>query len=528
LEQGDHLPQVVFVRPPGLCLPVREEEQQEHPNPLAAAVGLFDGLARRLGPVFRAARVARLEAAGGYRSELHDGPLANLDWQALTAHELSLLPAVAVVTTGGRLRQGGQGGLSELLSSSRPVHVIIQDQVGAADDAEDLSRFHIDLGYLVVAHREALAVGSTLARPDRLAEGLARVARALRPSVVRVSLPALEPAPWRALLAEAALQGRACPDFRYDPDGGLSWADRFDLEPNPQPERSWPVHQVAYLENGDEKALEVAFTFADAVALDPAYSHHLRIIPRAAWDDVQIPLAEYLDRIDPEGRERWIPFLWVVDQEGSLQRAVVTRELAMACAGRLRNWRVLQELAGYANVFAERAAAEAREQARAEAEAERAELERAHEEELDRVRREEARESMERLAAVLTSADGLLAAAPAPAAAPAEAAVAAEPAEAAAAEVAEAPEEEEALAFDDPFIDTALCTTCNECTNLNAQLFHYNAEKQAFIADATAGSFAELVKAAELCPAKCIHPAKPRSDDPTATPELIKRAAAFM
>ena len=42
-----------------------------------------------------------------------------------------------------------------------------------------------------------------------------------------------------------------------------------------------------------------------------------------------------------------------------------------------------------------------------------------------------------------------------------------------------------------------------------------------------AGTFAELVKAAELCPAHCIHPGKPRDDDSTATSELIERAAKF-
>jgi ferredoxin len=130
---------------------------------------------------------------------------------------------------------------------------------------------------------------------------------------------------------------------------------------------------------------------------------------------------------------------------------------------------------------------------------------------------------MERLAAVLMSPDGLAAAAPAavrPVVAP-PAAAAAEPAP-----VEEAPEEE-ALSFDEPYIDSALCTTCNECTELNGQLFRYNADKQAFIADLAAGTFAELVKASELCPVRCIHPGKPRSDDSTATPELIARAAAF-
>jgi ferredoxin len=130
---------------------------------------------------------------------------------------------------------------------------------------------------------------------------------------------------------------------------------------------------------------------------------------------------------------------------------------------------------------------------------------------------------MERLAAVLLSPEGVVSTAPMPA----QAAVAPVAAPAEAAAIEEVPEEEEVLVFDDPFIDSVLCTTCNECTAINAQLFKYNADKQAFIADETAGSFAELVKAAELCPARCIRPAKPRADDATATPELIERAAPF-
>jgi len=527
LEQQGRLPRVVFLRAPGVESQLPVEEQEEHPDPLAAAVGYFDGTARRLARVFRAARVAGLEAEGNYRPELHDEVLADLDWESFTAEELALVPLVTVVTSGRSLRQRGQGSLSQLLRSSRPVHVIVQDEVGAPDEAEDLSSFHIDLGYLVMAHREVFAVGSTLARPDRLTEGLVRMVRAPRPGVALMHLPARELASWHALLAEAALRGRACPYFLYDPDAGASWADRFDLEGNPQPDCAWPIHQVSYLEGGDEKNLEVAFTFADAVALEPAYLRHLRVIPRAAWDDEsQRPLAEYLEALDLEGRQPSIPYLWVIDETETLQRAVVTRELAMVCRDRLRGWRVLQELGGYENSYAQRAAAAAREQVLAEAAQERAELEQAHAEELAGARGEGARESMEQLAAVLINPAALSAAAPV-AAAPA-APLAVEPAQEAAAEpAAEELPEEEALAFDEPYIDAPLCTTCHECTNLNPRVFQYNANKQAFIADATAGTFAELVKATELCPARCIHPGKPRSDDSTATPELIERAAKF-
>jgi ferredoxin len=532
LERWDRLPRVVLVRPPGMHLPLPDEEQREHPDPLAAAVGVFDGLARRMGAVFRAARIARLEVSGGEgRVESNDEILAEPEWERFNADELLAMPAVGVVTTGRRLRRKDQASLSELLRSSRPLHVIVQDEVGAPDEAEDLSRFHIDLGHLVVAHREAFAVGSTLARPAQLTRGLARAVQVLRPAVVLVCLPTPEPMPWRSLSTEAALQGRARPEFQYDPDAGPGWTHRFDLTGNPQPERPWPLHRLAYLEDGNEQELELAFTFADAVALEPAYLRHLQIIPRLAWDERQLPLADYLERFDPEGRDGSIPYLWLIDDEGTLQRAVVTRELAMSCGDRLRGWRVAQDLSGTRSAIAKPAAPAAGAETDSQPEAPQPALEHARDDELAQARREGAQDSMQRLAAVLMGPKGLQDAAALPLPSSVEAPVleqAVSPVE-----VAPAPaeqvveEEEEVLSFDEPYIDTPLCTTCNECTNLNPRLFEYNAEKQAFIADASAGTLAELVKAAELCPARCIHPGKPRSGDETASPELIERAAAF-
>jgi len=528
-------PRAVFLHTPDVSLRLDDEPYCEHPDPLAAAIGYFDGVARQLTALFRAVRIARLEVEGSYRPALHDEVLERLDWEAFSDEELALLPVVTVVTTGRQLRQRAQSSLSELLRSSRPVRVLVSDEVAAPDEAYDLSLFHIDLGHLVMAHREAFAISSSLVRPRPVIERLVKMLREPRPGVVFVPLPADAPAPWRPLLAEAALQGRACSEFHYDPDAGLSWADRVDVTGNPQPECAWPLHRIAYTEDGVEQSLETAFTFADAVALEPAYLRHLRVIPRVAWqDDVQIPLADFIARFDPSKRAREIPFIWVIDDGATLQRAVVTRELALACRDRLRSWRVLQELGGFENAYADRAAVAAREAARQEAARERAELEQAQAEALASARGDGAREAMQKLAATLLGRDPLAAAAPvgqaAVPAAPRPATPASEEPLAAAPEPAPpspAEEEEPELSFDDPYIDSPLCTSCNECTNINSRLFHYNENKQAFIADPTAGSFAELVKAAGLCPARCIHPGKPRSDDNTATPELIARAAEF-
>jgi ferredoxin len=79
----------------------------------------------------------------------------------------------------------------------------------------------------------------------------------------------------------------------------------------------------------------------------------------------------------------------------------------------------------------------------------------------------------------------------------------------------------------DPYIDSARCTTCNECTNLNSKLFAYNAQKQATVADPSAGTFQQLVLAAERCPVGAIHPGTPRNPKEKDLAKWMKRAEPF-
>jgi ferredoxin len=80
---------------------------------------------------------------------------------------------------------------------------------------------------------------------------------------------------------------------------------------------------------------------------------------------------------------------------------------------------------------------------------------------------------------------------------------------------------------DDPYIESARCTTCNECTILNNRMFAYNDEKQAYIADPDAGTFRQLVEAAEGCQVSIIHPGKPRNPKEPGIEDLLVRASAF-
>ena len=79
----------------------------------------------------------------------------------------------------------------------------------------------------------------------------------------------------------------------------------------------------------------------------------------------------------------------------------------------------------------------------------------------------------------------------------------------------------------EPYIDSARCTSCNECINLNGKLFGYNGNKQATIKDPRAGTFQQLVLAAERCPVSIIHPGTPLNPKEKDLPKWIQRAKPF-
>ena len=83
------------------------------------------------------------------------------------------------------------------------------------------------------------------------------------------------------------------------------------------------------------------------------------------------------------------------------------------------------------------------------------------------------------------------------------------------------------VSFDEPWLDTASCTTCDDCMGINKMMFAYNDDKQAYLTDPAAGTYEDLVRAAEICPAKCIHPGKPLNPNEPNLEELMARAAPF-
>ncbi|MCP3959491.1 MAG: hypothetical protein GY719_16715 [bacterium] len=380
-------------------------------DPCAVAVEIFDEEAGRTARVLTAIRRIRLEAEDKYDPERQDPWLERFDWQAFSREELSLLPAVVAVVGAHRLARGLMASLSALLLSGRPVQVLVPVEPaadpGAPEGEEPLAGFRFEPAYLGLAHREALVQQTSSARPEHMAAGFARAARATHAGLHVVAVGASESS------AAAALEARAHPLFLYDPEAGPSWAERLDFAHNPQPEEDWPVHQLEVRGESGEESLVLPFTFADFALLEPVYQHHFAVVPEGVPDADLVPVAEYAD---PGGEPAAIPFVWAVDGESRLCRLAVSRPLALACRDRLDYWRTLQELAGVRSEYVRRAEARTQREADERLKEQRERLEAEHARQLERLRHDATRDVVDRLTSALLEIDVAAFVEPSPAA----------------------------------------------------------------------------------------------------------------
>jgi len=504
------------------------------PEPCVQATELFDQEAERLARIFAAARIAKLEIDGLYDPAIHDPWFDNFTWEAFSQDELLLVPAVMALESAERMAGPGMSAFSQLLNSGRPVHIMIRilahANPGIAIDQDPFSSFRTELGYIGISHRQAVVSQVSASRHEHLLEQFSTALEATRTSLHLINV-GLRPIgqdiglnAW--LVAGAALEGRAHPFFHINPSMGDSFAERMDFSGNPQPERDWPITPFTYRnENGELEEIQLAFTFADYALLINQLHQHFAPVPLICESDDLLPVADYLS-LTPEQAEKSVPFIWAIDKSGELRQLAVTRTLVQACRDRLNFWHTLQEMAGVRNRYVELAVEKTRREITTQAETDRERLQEEHEREIEAVRKESAGEVLGRLTDVLLGMD-FTAAAPRVTERTA-AAVAEEPVEQKAKPEALEEEEEEAVGgFEDPWIDSPLCTTCNDCLKINPIMFVYNESNQAIIADVSAGTYLQMVEAAELCPSKCIHPGQPLNPDEPGLDGLIKRAAPF-
>lgn len=444
----------------------------------------------------KALAMAKLETEAQYSEARHGAFFAEFGVNGLDADELALFPDYLICLRAADLASAESDLIMQAFAAGMPAKVVVQ-----TDDLLEQSPIAND--YLISGLRgrqlasTAVAMGTNYVLQAggsslvRLREQIARGLAFPGPALFSVFSGASGTGIPVYLMAAAAAESRAFPAFTYDPSKGPDWASRFSLESNSQVDLDWPLQRLDYEDAGQQLVSEtLAFTLVDFAACDPRCAKYFAKVPREKWNGDMVPVSEFLAR-EPKDLTEKVPCLLMVDRDNRLQKVIVNDRLVQEARRCIEAWRSLQELGGIHNSHAAILVEQER-----------------------KVWAEKSRLATESLAkqAIATPA--------APVEIPAASAAAA-----AAPSAAEAAPEKPS---DDPYIETARCTSCNECTLLNDKMFGYDANKQASIINPDAGTYRQLVEAAESCQVSIIHPGKPRNPNEPGLDELIKRAEPFL
>ncbi|MDH3747890.1 MAG: 2-oxoacid:acceptor oxidoreductase family protein [Gammaproteobacteria bacterium] len=498
---------------------------------VSMAMGVFEGHMAKMAEGFKTIRLAELVLKDQYDPERIAEDFRYFDWQDFTDEEFHLCPPVVAVGGDGAMYDIGFQNLSRAMMAGKPIKVVVVDtQVysntggqactsGFLGQISDMAQFgkaikgkeeaRKEIGLIAMAHRTTYFMQSTMAYSNHMIEGFVQGLMSRRPALFNLYTSCQ---PEHGIgddmgnhQAKLAVESRAYPLFRYDPDLGNTVAECLDLDGNPAIDRDWPVTKINYVERGRQKEMELSTTFVDFAVTETRFRKHFRKVPRDAWHENMVLVSDYL-QLDEDDREDKVPYVWALDADRELSRLLVDETMVASAAERRDFWVMLRDLA----------ATEA--------------VEVKSDDQLEsRIRQEVIQKITSGLmglvsgdqsldfATVLSSSDALTTAAPAPVS-PLTPDVSAP---------AEKPPTATSDEYMAPWIDTEECTACDECIIINPQIFEYNDDKKAYIKSAEAGPYRDLVKSAEKCTAQVIHPGLPRDRSAKDTDKWIKRGQKF-
>jgi pyruvate-ferredoxin/flavodoxin oxidoreductase len=473
----------------------------------SVALGVFEGHMAKMADGFKAVRKAEMELAGEYVPARDDDFFNRFTWQKFSVDEWLLCPPVVGIGGDGAMYDIGFQNLSRALMSGMPVKIMVVDtqvysntggqactsgfisQVsdmapfGAAQQGKQEIRKEISL--IGMAHRTSYVMTGSIAHVTHLLESYIDGLNSRRPALFNIYTPC---PPEHGIgddksvdQSKLAVESRAYPLFRFDPDAGTTFGECVSLEGNPALENDWPVYTLKYQdENGQQLSMNLPLTFADFAATEGRFLKQFRKAPPETWNDNMVMLADFL-ALDADEREGKFPFIWAVDAKNRLMRLLVTEDMVRATAERLHFWRQLRGIAGLDVQSSD--AVEVAERVRADL--------------------------LAKISASLGMAgsDG-----------GAHGAVPSAPTFAAPGN---------GVDYEPVWVETPECTACDECITLAPKVFAYNDQKQAVVINPKGDKFADIVKSAEKCTAGCLHPGTPWNMNEPGIEKLMARAAKY-
>lgn len=476
------------------------------------AMGIFEGHMSKMAEGFVAIRRAELELSGTYNRDVHEDLFTYFNWEQFTEEEWLLCPPVVALGGDGAMYDIGFQNLSRMMASGKPIKVIVVDtQVysntggqactsGFIGQVSDMAQYgkvkkgksepRKEIGLIAMAHRNTYVLQATMANTSQMIEGFIDGLMTKRPAIFNL-YTTCQPEHGVAddlgvHQAKLAMESRAYPIFKYNPDKGIKTEEAFDLDGNPSIEKLWPTYDLKYKEYGREKTMNVAMTFADFALTEARFRKHFRKVPRDSWNENMVILSEFLE-MDSSAREGLFPFIWAVDRNQNLNRVLVAKPIVESCEERRDFWIMLRGLAGI---------------------------------ELNKPEVVDV-EGKIRAEIVGKIAKGLMKMAGGDGEAITELVLGDET------KVEEPIQNVQNGDYMAPWLDTSDCSSCDECIKINNNIFKYNDDKKAFISNPKAGSYQEIVKAAEKCTAQVIHPGLPADRTEKDIEKWIKRGEKF-
>ena len=471
----------------------------------SVALGLFEGHMAKMAEGFKAVRQAELELGQGYNPAEHESLFTHLSWHDFSDEEWHLCPPVVAVGGDGAMYDIGFQNLSRALMTGKPVKIMVVDTqvysntggqastatfVGQVADMapygsamKGKQEIRKEMSLIGMAHRSAYVLQSSVANPTHLIEGYIDGLNSRRPALFNIytCCPVEHGVGDDRSVEQSklAVESRAYPLMKYDPDLGVTFDECLSLEGNPAMESAWPEYTLSYVdEEGATQKMTLPVTFADFALTEGRFAKHFRKAPKDSWNDTMLPLVELMELAQDE-REGLFPYIWAVDKQNHLMRVMVSADLVRSTEERQSFWRQLKGMAGLGRPAVDEEAIAARART----------------------------EILQKLSASLASlGSGVPIDAP----------------------VTVAPTVVRGEGGYEPvWVDTPECTACDECMKINPKIFAYNEQKKTVVVHPQGGSYKDIVKAAEKCTASCIHPGTPWNPNEPDAAKLLQRAAKF-
>ncbi|MDP6108913.1 MAG: 2-oxoacid:acceptor oxidoreductase family protein, partial [Rhodospirillales bacterium] len=467
------------------------------------AMGLFEGHMAKMADGFKAMRLTELELAGKYSEADHDVQFQKFGWKDFNEQEWLLCPPVVSIGGDGAMYDIGFQNLSRALASGMPVKVLVLDtQVysntggqactsGFISQVADMSPYGPDwkgkeevrkeISLIGMAHRTSYVMQGAMSNLTHLLEGFIDGLNKRRPALFNIH--AVCP-PEHGVgddmadkQSKRAVESRAYPLIKFDPDAGETIAECTSLDGNPAIDADWPEYSINFThEDGRNDKLSTPMTFADFAATEGRFRKHFKHAPAEAWNDDMVSFHEFLD-LDEDEREEKYPYIWGVDEDNKLVRIMCSQEIVKSAEERRSYWRQLKGIAGLSETT-----------------------------NVDSL----VQQTKEEMAQLLSSALLNLSASGNANTFIGNIQSSGEPKGASASTMlingkdVGSPDNHEAV-----WVETPECTTCDECIEIAPKIFQYNDDNQAVVINPHGGTFKNIVRSAEKCTAECIHPGTP-------------------